>query len=109
MPVSYDLSQNSHNNNNVLIKKKSSLYVNKRENGTNSQHKVSELFGWKKNAQINNDCLINGCLWLPSTNSPFHRYGGHSELIRFKEDYRMPRGYEHISFVFSSAFRDIFS
>ena len=30
-------------------------------------------------------------------------------LIRFKEYYRMPRGHEHISFVFSSAFRDIFS
>ena len=31
------------------------------------------------------------------------------KLIRFKEYYRMPRGHEHISFVFSSAFRDIFS
>ena len=40
---------------------------------------------------------------------PFYRYGGHTELIRFKEYYRMPRGHEHISFVFSSAFRDIFS
>ena len=39
----------------------------------------------------------------------FYRYGGHIELIRFKEYYRMPRGHEHISFVFSSAFRDIFS
>ena len=42
-------------------------------------------------------------------NRPFYRYGGHIELIRFKEYYRMPRGREHISFVFSSAFRDIFS
>ena len=42
-------------------------------------------------------------------NRPFYRYGGHIELIRFKEYYRMPRGHEHISFVFSSAFRDIFS
>ena len=42
-------------------------------------------------------------------NRPFYRYGGHLELIRFKEYYRMPRGHEHISFVFSSAFRDIFS
>ena len=43
------------------------------------------------------------------TNRPFYRYVGHIELIRFKEYYRMPRGHEHISFVFSSAFRDIFS
>ena len=42
-------------------------------------------------------------------NRPFYRYGGHLELIRFKEYYRMPRGHEHISFVFSSAFGDIFS
>ena len=42
-------------------------------------------------------------------NRPFYRYGGHIELIRFKDYYRMPRGHEHISFVFSSAFRDIFS
>ena len=42
-------------------------------------------------------------------NSPFYRYFGHIELIQFKEYYRMPRGHEHISFVFSSAFRDIFS
>ena len=42
-------------------------------------------------------------------NRPFYRYGGRIELIRFKEYYRMPRGQEHISFVFSSAFRDIFS
>ena len=42
-------------------------------------------------------------------NRPFYQYGGHIELIQFKEYYRMPRGHEHISFVFSSAFRDIFS
>ena len=42
-------------------------------------------------------------------NRPFYRYGGHIELIRLKEYYRMPRGHEHISFVFLSAFRDIFS
>ena len=42
-------------------------------------------------------------------NRPFYRYGGHIELIRFKEYYRMPRGHDHISFVFSSVFRDIFS
>ena len=38
---------------------------------------------------------------------PFYRYGGHS--VRFKEYYRMSRGHEHVSFVFSSAFREIFS
>ena len=27
----------------------------------------------------------------------------------FKDYYRMPRGHDHISFVFSSAFRDIFA
>ena len=43
------------------------------------------------------------------SNRPFYRYGGHIELIQFKEYYRMPRGHENISFVFSSAFRDIFS
>ena len=42
-------------------------------------------------------------------NRPFYRYGGHIELIRFKEYYRLPSGHEHISFVFLSAFRDIFS
>ena len=42
-------------------------------------------------------------------NRPFYRYGGHIELIRFKEYYRMPRGHEHIPVLFSSAFRDIFS
>ena len=42
-------------------------------------------------------------------NRPFYLYGGHIELIRFKEYYRMPRGHEHISCVFSSAFQDIFS
>ena len=53
-------------------------------------------------------------MWLPcrsvkSQNRPFYRYSGHIELIRFREYYRMPRGHEHISFVFSSAFQDIFS
>ena len=53
-------------------------------------------------------------MWLPcrsvkSQSRPFYRYSGHIELIRFREYYRMPRGHEHISFVFSSAFRDIFS
>ena len=43
------------------------------------------------------------------TNRPFYQYGGHIELIRSKGYYRMPREHEHISFVFSSAFRDTFS
>ena len=30
--------------------------------------------------------------WKPKANRPFYRYGGHIELIRFKEYYRMPRG-----------------
>ena len=47
--------------------------------------------------------------FLELVNRPFYRYGGHIELIRFNKYYRMPRGHEHISFVFSSAFRDIFS
>ena len=42
-------------------------------------------------------------------NRHFYRYGGHIELSRFKEYYRMPGGHEHISFVFPSAFQDIFS
>ena len=42
-------------------------------------------------------------------NRPFYRYGGHTELIRFKEYYRMPRGQEYILLVFSSTFQDIFS
>ena len=44
---------------------------------------------------------------LARANRPFYRYGDHIELIRFKEYYRMPRGHEQISFVFSSAFRDL--
>ena len=31
-------------------------------------------------------------------NRPFYRYGGHIELLRFKEDYGMPRGHEHDPF-----------
>ena len=41
--------------------------------------------------------LIIHDLWLEDKgNRPFYRYGGHIELIRFKEYYRMPRGHEHI-------------
>ena len=31
-------------------------------------------------------------LGLSTVNRPFYRYGGHIELIRFEEYYRMPRG-----------------
>ena len=56
--------------------------------------------------------FITHCLHILSyliVNRPFYRYGGHIEFIRFKEYYRMPRGHEHVSFVFSGAFWDIFS
>ena len=33
----------------------------------------------------------NWCSW-EKKNRPFHWYGGHIELIRFKEYYGMPRG-----------------
>ena len=52
--------------------------------------------------------LVIFLFFFPLTNRPFYRYGSHIELIRFKEYYRMPRGHEYISFVFSRAFRDIF-
>ena len=45
---------------------------------------------------------------ITAVNGPFYRYGGHFELIRFKEYYIMPRGHEHISLVFSGVFRFIF-
>ena len=32
-------------------------------------------------------------------NRPFYRYGGHIELLRFKEDYGMPGGHEHDPFT----------
>ena len=31
--------------------------------------------------------------WIPDSNRTFYRYGGHIELIRFKEYYGMPRGH----------------
>ena len=54
------------------------------------------------------ECNEISSVLLSSINRPFHRYGGHIELIRFKEYYRMPRGHGHILFVCTSAFRDIF-
>ena len=72
-----------------------------KKNYTNKQIKA------KWTAAPSNNCfkLLAGIL----DNRPFYRYGSHIELIRFKEYYRMPRGHEHISFEFSSAFRHIFS
>ena len=58
---------------------------------------------------VYNDCVSSSERASIASNRPFYRYGGHIALIRFKEYYRMPRGHEHISFVFSSAFWDIFS
>ena len=55
------------------------------------------------------DNTLNILMMIRINNRPFYRYGGIIELIRFKEYYRMPGGHEHISFVFSGAFRDIFS
>ena len=67
----------------------------------------------KKDLTCSERCNFNMQLQkeiFPRYNRPFYRYGGHIELIRFKEYlYRMPRGHEDISFVFSSAFRNIFS
>jgi len=61
-------------------------------------------FEWQNHNFVSNSYDISS-----NKNRPFYRYGGHIELIRFKEYYRMPRGHDHISFVFLSAFRDIFS
>ena len=52
---------------------------------------------------------IKIALSIGNTNRPFYRHGVHIELIRLKEFYRMPGGHEHISFVISGAFWDIFS
>ena len=47
--------------------------------------------------------VLSGCFLFRGSS------GGHIELTRFKEYNRMPRGHENILFIFSSAFRDIFS
>ena len=41
-------------------------------------------------------------------NTPFYQYGGHSELIRFKEYYRMPRGMSTFRFYFRALFGKFF-
>ena len=58
---------------------------------------------------VSNNKTAPKSLEFTECNRPFYRYGGHIELIRLREYYRMPRGHEHISFLFSSAFRGIFS
>ena len=72
------------------------------------------IYAWLTFLQHVRCMWLCGCVWSVDDiklriNRPFYRYGGHIELIRLKEYYRMPRGHEHISFVFLSAFRDIFS
>ena len=62
-----------------------------------------------RSVSVSIETAVNTEVITNESNRPFYRYSGHIELIQFKEYYRMPRGHEHISFVFSSAFRDIFS
>ena len=63
-----------------------------------------EQYGYCSKSELPDYLMIENPL-----NRPFYRYGGHIELIRFKEYHRMPREHEHISFAFLRAFRDIFS
>ena len=37
--------------------------------------------------------------FVGKNNTPFYRYGGHIEFIRFKEYYRMPRGHSLIIYA----------
>ena len=64
-----------------------------------------KYFQWTSNHDV---VMCREVIASEPSNRPFYRYGGHIELIRFKEYYGMPRGHERILFVFSSAFRDIF-
>ena len=41
-------------------------------------------------------------------NRPFYRYGGHIELVRFKEYYEIPRGHEHDPIYTRSVFTRAF-
>ena len=43
-----------------------------------------------------------------SANRPLYRYGGHIELIRFKEYYRMPRGMSTFRLYFRALFGTFF-
>ena len=81
-----------------------SIVFNFSWDGCNTQEKWKTQVMQNLGGQIR--CIMGD---VQEENRPFYRYGGHIELIRFKEYYRIPRGHERISFVFSSAFRDIFS
>ena len=81
-----------------------SIVFNFSWNGCNTQEKWKTKVMQNLGGQIR--CIMGD---VQEANRPFYRYGGHIELIRLKEYYRIPRGHEHISFVFSSAFRDFFS
>ena len=81
-----------------------SIVFNFSWDGCNTQEKWKTQVMQNLGGQIR--CIMGD---VQEANRPFYRYGGHIELIRFKEYYRIPRGHERISFVFSSAFRDIFS
>ena len=43
-----------------------------------------------------------------ASNGPFYRYGGHIELIRFKEYYRMLRGHSTFRLYFRALFGTFF-
>ena len=65
----------------------------------------AKYFPWTSNHDV---VMCREVIASEPSNRSFYRYGGHIELIQFKEYYGMPRGHERISFVFSSAFRYIF-
>ena len=46
---------------------------------------------WTSKKCTKNPDPLAELLFSSKTNRPFYRYGGHIELIRFKEYYRMPR------------------
>ena len=46
--------------------------------------------------------------YVKMENRPFYRYGGHIELIRFKEYYRMPRGMSTFRLYFRALFGTFF-
>ena len=52
--------------------------------------------------------LSLGELMESLANRPFYRYGGHIELIRFKEYYRMPRGMSTFRLYFRALFGTFF-
>ena len=46
--------------------------------------------------------------YVKMENRPFYRYGGHIELIRFKEYYRMPRDMSTFRLYFRALFGTFF-